>query len=140
MTDTTRSMAAANAAERSAGDLVKDLSEQVSRLVRDELKLAQVEMTAKGKRAGAGAGLLGGSGLLALYGAACLLAAAIIGLARVVPAWLAALIVGAAVLAVAGVVALLGRGQFKKAVPPVPEQAVDSVKADVAEVKESAKR
>jgi hypothetical protein len=140
MTDTTRSMAAASAAERSAGDLVKDLSEQVSRLVRDELKLAQVEMTAKGKRAGAGAGLLGGSGLLALYGAACLLAAAIIGLARVVPAWLAALIVGAAVLAVAGVVALLGRGQFKKAVPPVPEQAVDSVKADVAEVKESAKR
>ena len=140
MTDTTRSMPAASAAERSAGDLVKDLSEQVSRLVRDELKLAQVEMTAKGKRAGAGAGLLGGSGLLALYGAACLLAAAIIGLARVVPAWLAALIVGAAVLAAAGVVALLGRGQFKKAVPPVPEQAVDSVKADVAEVKESAKR
>lgn len=140
MTDTTRSMPAASAADRSAGELVKDLSEQVSRLVRDELKLAQVEMTAKGKRAGAGAGLLGGSGLLALYGAACLLAAAIIGLARVVPAWLAALIVGAAVLAAAGVVALLGRGQFKKAVPPVPEQAVDSVKADVAEVKESAKR
>jgi hypothetical protein len=140
MTDTTHSRPAANAADRSAGDLVKDLSEQVSRLVRDELKLAQVEMTAKGKRAGAGAGLLGGSGLLALYGAACLLAAAIIGLARVVPAWLAALIVGAAVLAAAAVVALLGRGQFKKAVPPVPEQAVDSVKADVAEVKESAKR
>lgn len=140
MTDTTRSMPAASAADRSAGELVKDLSEQVSRLVRDELKLAQVEMTAKGKRAGAGAGLLGGSGLLALYGAACLLAAAIIGLARVVPAWLAALIVGAAVLAAAGVVALLGRGQFKKAVPPVPEQAVGSVKADVAEVKESAKR
>jgi hypothetical protein len=63
-------MAAASAAERPAGDLVKDLSEQVSRLVRDELNLAQVEMTAKGKRAGAGAGLLGGSGLLALHGAA----------------------------------------------------------------------
>ena len=59
MTDTTRSTAAARAADRSAGDLVKDLSEQVSRLVRDELKLAQVEMTAKGKRAGAGAGMLG---------------------------------------------------------------------------------
>jgi hypothetical protein len=140
MTDTTHSRPAPQAADRSAGDLVKDLSEQVSRLVRDELKLAQVEMTAKGKRAGAGAGLLGGGGLLALYGAACLLAAAIIGLARVVPAWLAALIVGVVVLAAAGVVALLGRGQLKKAVPPVPEQAIGSVQADVAEVKESAKR
>ena len=140
MTDTTRSTAAAKAAERSAGDLVKDLSEQVSRLVRDELKLAQVEMTAKGKRAGAGAGMLGGGGLLALYGAACLLAAAIIGLARVVPAWLAALIVGVVVLAAAGVAALLGRGQLRNAAPPVPEQAVGSVKADVAEVKESARR
>ena len=71
MTDTTRSMAAPSTAERSAGDLVKDLSEQVSRLVRDELKLDQVEMTAKGKQAGAGAGLLGGAGLLAWSGAAC---------------------------------------------------------------------
>ncbi len=140
MTDATRSTAAANSADRSAGDLVKDLSEQVSRLVRDELKLAQVEMTAKGKRAGAGAGLLGGGGLLALYGAACLLAAAIIGLARVVPAWLAALIVGVVVLAAAGVAALLGRGQLRNAAPPVPEQAVGSVQADVAEVKESARR
>jgi hypothetical protein len=139
MTDTTRSTAA-KATERSAGDLVKDLSEQVSRLVRDELKLAQVEMTAKGKRAGAGAGMLGGGGLLALYGAACLLAAAIIGLARVVPAWLAALTVGVVVLAAAGVAALLGRGQLRNAAPPVPEQAVGSVKADVAEVKESARR
>ena len=140
MTDTTRSMAVPNTADRSAGDLVKDLSEQVSRLVRDELKLAQVEMTAKGKRAGAGAGLLGGGGLLALYGAGCLLAAAIIGLARVVPAWLAALIAGVVVLAVAGVAALLGRGQLRNAAPPVPQQAVGSVQADVAEVKERARR
>ena len=140
MTDTTHSMQSADGADRSAGDLVKDLSEQVSRLVRDELKLAQVEMAAKGKRAGAGAGMLGGGGLLALYGVACLLAAAIIGLARVVPAWLAALIAGVAVLAAAGIAALLGRGQLRKAAPPVPERAVGSVKADVAEVKESAKR
>ena len=97
-------------------------------------------MTAKGKRAGAGAGLLGGGGLLAWYGAACLLAAAIIGLARVVPAWLAALIIGVVVLAAAGVAALLGRGQLRNAAPPVPEQAVGSIQADVAEVKESARR
>jgi membrane protein len=140
MTDTTRTMQPAVAKEKPAADLVKDLSEQVSRLVRDELQLAKVEMTSKGKRAGAGAGMLGGSGILALYGIGCLLAAAVIGLAIVLPAWLAALIVGAAVLAVAGVAALMGRNKLKAAAPPVPEQAVDSVKADVAEVKERTRR
>ncbi len=73
------------AAETSTGDLVKNLSEQVSRLIRDELKLAEYEMTAKAKRVGRGAGMFGGSGLLALYGIGCFLAAAIIGLALVVP-------------------------------------------------------
>ena len=87
--------------ERSTGDLVKLLSEQVSVLVRDELKLAQLEMTRKGKQAGAGIGMLGGGGLVALYGVGCLLAAAIIALAGAVAAWLAALIVGAALLACA---------------------------------------
>src|ERR1022692_1830742 len=124
--------------DRSAGELVRQLSEQVSRLVRDELRLAQVEMTSKGKRAGAGIGMLGGSGVIALYGLGCLLAAAIIALAGAVAAWLAALIVGVAVLLGAAAVALAGRKQLSKAVPPVPEQAVDSVKADVAEIKERA--
>jgi uncharacterized membrane protein YqjE len=119
---------------------VRQLSEQVSRLVRDELRLAQVEMTSKGKRAGAGIGMLGGSGVIALYGLGCLLAAAIIALAGAVAAWLAALIVGVAVLLGAAAVALAGRKQLSKAVPPVPEQAVDSVKADVAEIKEKVAR
>jgi len=140
MTDTTRTMQPAVAKDKPAADLVKDLSEQVSRLVRDELQLAKVEMTSKGKRAGAGAGMLGGSGILALYGIGCLLAAAVIGLAIVLPAWLATLIVGAAVLAIAGMAALIGRNKLKAAAPPVPEQAVDSVKADVAEVKEGTRR
>ena len=126
--------------DRSAGELVRQLSEQVSRLVRDELRLAQVEMTSKGKRAGAGIGMLGGSGVIALYGLGCLLAAAIIALAGAVAAWLAALIVGVAVLLGAAAVALAGRKQLSKAVPPVPEQAVDSVKADVAEIKEKVAR
>jgi Flp pilus assembly protein TadB len=126
--------------DSSAAELVKQLSEQVSRLVRDELRLAQLEMTSKGKRAGLGIGMLGGGGILALYGVGCLLAAAVIALAMTVPAWLAALIVGAAVLAVSAVAALLGKGKLSKATPVVPEQAVESVKADVEEIKESAHR
>src|SRR6185312_12292263 len=93
--------------EPSTGELVKQMSEQVSVLVRDELKLAQLEMTRKGKQAGIGAGLLGGSGLIALYGIGCLLACAIIALSAVVAAWLAALIVGAALLAAAAGAALV---------------------------------
>jgi len=128
------------AQERSTGELVKSLSEQVSVLVRDELKLAQPEMTRKGKQAGLGAGMLGGSGVIALSGVGCLLACAIIALAGVVAAWLAALIVGAALFAVAGIAALAGRGQLRKATPPVPTQAAESVKADVEQIKESAHR
>jgi hypothetical protein len=124
----------------STGDLVKQLSEQVSVLVRDELKLARLEMTAKGKQAGLGAGMLGGSGLIALYGVACLLACAVIAISGVVAAWLAALIVGVVLLAVSGSAALLGKARLQRATPPVPEQAVGSVKADVEEIKERAHR
>jgi uncharacterized membrane protein YqjE len=126
--------------DASAGELVKQLSEQVSRLIRDELKLAEYEMTRKAKRMGRGAGMFGGSGLVALYGIGCLLAAAIIGLASVLPAWAAAVIVGGALLVIAGVAALLGKSQVSKAVPPMPEQTVQSVKADVEEIKERAHR
>ena len=126
--------------DASAGELVKHLSEQVSRLIRDELKLAEYEMTRKARRMGRGAGMFGGSGLVALYGIGCLLAAAIVGLARVVPGWAAALIVGGALLIIAGIAALLGRSQFGQATPAVPEQTVQSVKADVEEIKERAHR
>jgi uncharacterized membrane protein YqjE len=125
---------------RSAGELVKQLSEQVSVLIRDELKLAQLEMTQKGKQAGVGAGLLGGSGLVALYGVGCLIACAVIAISGVVAAWLAALIVGAALLAIAATAALIGKGRLQRATPPVPEQTVDSVKTDVEEIKERARR
>jgi MFS family permease len=127
-------------AETSTGDLARNLSEQVSRLIRDELKLAEYEMTAKAKRAGRGAGMFGGSGLLAFYAIGCLLAAAIIGLAVVLPGWAAALIVGGALLIIAGIAALLGKSQFGRATPAVPEQTVQSVKADVEEIKERAHR
>ena len=127
-------------AASSTAELVKQLSEQVTQLARDEFRLAQLEMTRKGKRAGLGAGMFSGSGLLALYGVGCLLAAAIIGLATAVAAWLAALIVGAGLLVIAAAVALAGKAQLDKATPPVPEQAVGSVKADVEEIKERAHR
>jgi hypothetical protein len=122
------------------GQLVKQLSEQVSLLVRDELKLATLEMTGKAKTAARGAGLFGGSGVMAFYGTGCLLAAAIIALAGVIRPWLAALIVGVALFAAAGIAALTGRGQIKKATPPVPSEAAESFKADVEQIKESAHR
>jgi hypothetical protein len=128
------------ASERSAGELVKLLSEQVSELVHDELKLAQLEMTHKGKQAGLGIGMLGSGGLVALYGVGCLLAGAIIAISGVLAAWLAALIVGAALLAAASAAALLGKARLQKAAPLVPEQAIGSLKADVEEIKEGARR
>src|SRR5215469_11431796 len=126
--------------EASTGQLVKELSEQVSQLVRDEMRLATVEMTGKAKTAARGGGLFGGAGLLAFYGIGCLLAAAIIALAGVVRPWLAALIVGVALFVAAGIAALAGKGQVKKATPPVPSKAADSVKADLEQIKESAQR
>jgi Putative Actinobacterial Holin-X, holin superfamily III len=125
---------------RSTGELVKSLSEQVSVLVRDELKLAQLEMTRKGKQAGIGAGMLGGGGLLAFYGGGCIIACVIIAIAGVISAWLAALIVGAALLAAAGIAALLGKGRLQKAAHPVPEQTVASIKTDVDVIRERARR
>jgi membrane protein len=126
--------------DRSAGELVKQLSEQVSVLIRDELKLARLEMTRKGKQAGLGIGMMGGSALVALYGVGCLIACVIIAISGAVAAWLAALIVGAALLAAAGVAALMGKGRLRQATPPVPEQAVDGIKTDVEEIKERMRR
>ena len=126
--------------EHSTGELVKMVTEQVSVLVRDELKLAQLEMGSKAKQAGKGAGLMGGGGLVALYGVACLIACVIIAISHSLQAWLSALIVGAALLVVAAVLAALGRSHMRKATPPVPTQTVDSVKTDVAAIRERAHR
>jgi uncharacterized membrane protein YqjE len=126
--------------ERSTGELVKLLTEQVSVLVRDELKLAQLEMTRKGKEAGSGIGMMGGGGLIALYGVACLIACVIIALSHAIAAWLAALIIGAALLVIAAVVAAVGRSRMRRASPAMPTEAVNSIKTDVEEIKERARR
>jgi hypothetical protein len=126
--------------EHTTGQLVTTLSEQVSVLIRDELKLARLEMTSKGKQAAFGTGMFGISGVIAVYAVGCLLACAIIALSGAVAAWLAALIVGAALLAAAGCAALLGRRRLAGAAPPVPERAVAGVKADIEEIKERTHR
>jgi Putative Actinobacterial Holin-X, holin superfamily III len=125
---------------RSTSDLVRDVTELVPRLVREELALAKAELSDKGKHAGVGVGLFGGGGLFAFFGLAVLIAAAVLGLAEAVPAWVSALIVGAVLLVLAGVLALAGRSQVSQAVPPMPSEAVESTKHDVQAVKESARR
>ena len=126
--------------DQQLGDLVKQLSEQTSTLVRKELKLAQLEMQEKGKRAGIGAGLFGGAGLVALYGLGALIAAVILLLATAIDPWLAALIVAVVLFAAAGVAALMGKKQVEQATPPQPEQAIQSTKRDVDVVKRRAAR
>jgi hypothetical protein len=117
--------------EPSTPELIKRATEQISTLVRDEMALARTELTAKARHAGKGAGLFGGAGIIALYGVAGVLGAIVLLLARVMPAWVAALVVGVLLLAFAGLLALVGRGQVRQAVPPVPTEAIRDLRADI---------
>ncbi|WP_209559575.1 phage holin family protein [Frigoribacterium sp. PvP032] len=121
--------------KKSLGSLLGSLPELISRLVRGEIQLAKTELVTKLKEAGVGAGLLVGAALFGFFLLAVLITAGVLGLATVVAPWLAALIVAAVLLVITGVLALLGVKALKKGVPPVPQQAVDSVKADVAALK-----
>ena len=126
--------------QASTAQLLGDLSDQVTRLVRDEVRLAQAEVTGKAKRLGVGAGLFGGAGLVALLGLNALITAGILGLGNVIPGWLAAIIVAVVLFAVAAVLALLGRRDVQQAAPPLPTETLASVKTDVATVKERVSR
>jgi uncharacterized membrane protein YqjE len=125
--------------EQSTAELVQRASEQISRLVRDEIALAKAELSEKGKHAGIGIGLFGGGGVLALYGTGTAVATLIIVFDLFLPLWLASLIVTVALFVLAGVMALIGKSQVSKAMPPEPKAAIESVKADVDEVKQAAK-
>jgi MFS family permease len=116
--------------EESIGALLKQLSEQTSTLVKQELDLAKAELTERGKRGGVGAGLLGGGGLVALYAIGALTAAVIAALATGMHTWLAALIVAVVYGVVAGVLAITGKKRVTQAVPPAPN-TVESIKEDV---------
>ncbi|GAA2294695.1 phage holin family protein [Streptomyces kunmingensis] len=128
------------AAEEPVGELVQRASQQLTELVRGEMRLAQAEMKEKGKRYGKGGGLFGGAGLVGFLALQALVATAIAALAVPLPVWAAALIVTVVLGLVAAVLALTGKKEVGQAAPPTPEQTIDSVKADVAEIKESAKR
>ncbi|MFD3872670.1 phage holin family protein [Streptomyces sp. NPDC058623] len=130
----------AHAADPSVSVLVSRASQQISELVREEMRLARAEMTEKGKRFGTGGGLFGGAGLLGILAAQALVAAGIAALALVMPWWLSALIVAVVLAATAAVLGLAGKKQIARAVPAAPEQTIDSVKADVAVIKEKAHR
>jgi len=126
--------------DQSVAELIERLSEQTARLVRDEIRLARFELQQKGKRAGIGAGMFGVGGLLGLYAGGAIVAGLVLLLAMAVQAWVAALIVGVILLVIAGVLGLIGKKQVQHATPPVPEEAMQSVRQDVDTVKEAAKR
>ncbi|MEU1090334.1 phage holin family protein [Streptomyces sp. NPDC005576] len=128
------------AGDASVGALVTQASQQLSQLVRDEMRLAQAEMTQKGKRFGLGGGLFGGAATVGFLALGSLVAAAIAGLATALPVWASALIVCAVLAAVAAVLAMKGKKEIALATPPKPERAIDNVKADMAEIKEKAHR
>ena len=117
--------------DRSLGELLKQLSEQTTRLVHQELELAKAEITQKGKQAGMGAGMFGGAGALGLAALGALTACFILALNAVMPAWLAALLVAVVYGIVAFVLVKQGQAKIKAAAPPVPEQTIETVKEDV---------
>jgi uncharacterized membrane protein YqjE len=116
--------------DRPAGELLRELSDQTTTLVKQEIELAKAELSAKGKRAGAGAGMFGGAGLFGFFAFAALTTAIVAALDTAMPLWAAALIVMAVYAAVAAVLAMNGKKQIDKATPVAPEQAVESVKED----------
>lgn len=125
--------------DRSMPELLKQLSDQTATLVRQELELAKVELTAKGKQAGIGAGMFGAAGVVGLYAVGALTAAVILALSLAMSGWVAALIVAAVYGLVAGGLALTGRERVSRGVPPTPEQMVQTVKEDVDYARQRAK-
>ena len=117
--------------DRSLGELLKQLSQETTRLVHQELELAKAELTQKGKQAGMGAGMFGGAGALGLAALGALTACFILALNAVMPAWLAALIVAVVYGIIAFVLVKQGQARIKRATPPVPEQTIETVKEDV---------
>ncbi|MFC9824416.1 phage holin family protein [Streptomyces erythrochromogenes] len=129
-----------HAADDSVGVLVSRASQQISELVREEMQLARAEMAEKGKRYGKGGGLFGATGIIGLLALQALTATCIAALALVLPVWASALVITAALGIAAGGTALAGKKQIARAGTPAPEQTIDSVKADLAEIKEKAHR
>ena len=124
---------------RPVGELLKQLSQETTTLVKQEIDLAKAEMSEKGKQAGVGVGMFGGAGVSGLLALIFLSLAAVAALDTGMRIWLAALIVGAVWTAVAGVLALQGKNKVRQATPPAPEQAIESTKEDVQWAKTQAR-
>jgi Flp pilus assembly protein TadB len=124
------------AADASLSQLMSELSSQTSRLVRDEMRLVQKEFQESAKHAGIGAGLFSVAGLLAVFGFATIVTAAVAALSLALPVWAAALIVAAVLLLAAGVTGLISKQQVQRA-SPAPERTVANLKKDIEEVKEA---
>jgi membrane protein len=124
--------------DRSLPELMRELAQQSSTLIREEVELAKAELREKGKAAGMGAGMFGAAGVIALFGAGALTACAILALSTAISAWLAALIVAVVYFAGAGIAALAGKRKVQEATPPAPEQAIESTKEDVQWTKQRA--
>jgi uncharacterized membrane protein YqjE len=129
----------ATLSEQSVPELMRQLSDQTATLVRQELELAKVELTEKGKRVGIGAGMFGAAGVVGLYALGALTAAIILALGLAMSGWLAAVIVAVVYAAIAGALALTGKSNVQRGVPPVPEQTVATVKEDVDVARQRAK-
>ena len=117
--------------DASLGELLKELAEETTTLVRQEIQLAKAEMTQKGKKLGMGAGFFGGAMMAGLMALGALTACLILALNVIMPAAAAAIIVTALFGVIALVLALQGRNRVKEAAPPAPEQTVETVKEDV---------
>lgn len=126
--------------DRSTAELLRRLSEQIRSLIQQEIRLAKAELTEKGKRAGKGAGMLAAAAVVGLYAIGVLLATIILALDTVMPTWLAALIVTVVLLVIAGILAMMGRSQARKATPAAPARTMESVKKDVQVMREHAHR
>lgn len=120
--------------ERSVAQLMNDVTEQAGRLIKTEARLAAREMAVKAKRGARGIGAFSVAGVVAGYAGMALLACVILALATVMSGWLAALLVGGGLLVVAGIAALVGRVQLRKALPAAPEDTIARVREDIAVV------
>jgi hypothetical protein len=117
--------------QRSTAQLVKDLSEQASRLVHQEIELAKTEIAEKGKQAGIGAAALAAAAIVGMLALGALTAFLILALAEAMPGWAAALVVTVLWAGVAAALAYVGREKLREMGPPVPEKTVESVKEDI---------
>ena len=117
--------------ERPLGEIARDLSRDVSLLVRQEVELAKAELAQKGRIAAPGLGMIGGAGVLGLLAAGALTAFLILVLSVFLPEWASALIVAAVLAAVAYLLLKRGKERVEEAGAPIPKQTIETVKEDV---------